>query len=61
MYKISKNDWDKIDADYKGEWMDYQGTHPEWKGKKVVMSIFVTHNPNETCGLLIEGVHFEIV
>ena len=34
MIKISKEKWDSIYSDYKGEWMDYYNDHPEWLGKK---------------------------
>lgn len=60
MLVISKAEWDAIPADYKGEWHDYYGDHPEWLGRKVVMSTCVTHNPDEVCSLLVEGVHFVI-
>lgn len=60
MIIVSKKDWDSICADYKGVWQDYYGEHPEWLGRKVVMSTCVTHNPNEQCSLLIEGIHFII-
>lgn len=42
MIEISKNKWDSIPADYKGEWHDYYNKHPEWLGRKVVMSGCVT-------------------
>lgn len=61
MIKITREQWDSICADYKGEWQDYHNDHPEWTGKKVVMSTCITENPNELCKLLVEGVHFEIV
>ena len=61
LLKVSKKEWDMIDSDYKGEWKDYWGDHPEWLGRKCVMSTCVTKNPNESCALLIEGVHFAIV
>lgn len=60
MIKVSQKEWDSIHADYKGVWHDYHGDHPEWKGKRVVMSTCITNNPNELCSLLIEGVHFII-
>lgn len=60
MIIISKAQWDDIPADYKGEYRDYWGDHPEWIGRKVVMSTCVTHNPDEVCSLLVEGVHFVI-
>jgi len=58
--KISRRDWDAIQNDYKSVWKDYYGDHPEWLGRKTVMSTCVTHDPNELCSLLIEGVHFVI-
>jgi hypothetical protein len=61
MYTVTKKEWSQIDTDYKGEWFDYHGDHPEWLGKKVVMSTCITNNPNEKCALLVEGVHFKIV
>ena len=60
MLKVSKAEWEKIDSDYKGTWQDYHGDHPEWKGRKVVMSTCLTHKPDELCSLLVEGVHFII-
>ena len=58
MIKVSQKEWASIPADYKGVWMDYYGDHPDWKGKRVVMSTCITNNPNELCSLLVEGVHF---
>ena len=58
---ITKAEYNAIPYDYRGEWHDYYGDHPEWLGRKVVMSYFITHNANEPCSLLIEGVHFRIV
>lgn len=60
MLVISKAQWNAIPADYKGEYRDYWGDHPEWIGKRIVMSTCVTHNPDEVCSLLVEGVHFII-
>ena len=60
MIKIGKDNWNAIHADYKGVWQDYYGDHPEWIGRKVVMSTCITNNLNELCSLLIEGVHFII-
>lgn len=60
MNTISKEKWDSIPVDYKGTWQAYFGAHPEWLGRKVVMSGCITENPNELGYLLIEGVHFEI-
>lgn len=60
MIKISKVKWDSIHADYKGVWQGYYNEHPEWIGKKVVMSGCITENPKELGQLLIEGIHFVI-
>jgi hypothetical protein len=60
MITISKAEYDKIHNDYKGIFHDYHGDRPEWKGRRTVMSTCITHNPNEICSLLIEGVHFAI-
>ena len=58
MQIISKEKFDKIDRDYKGVWQDYYGDHPEWKGRRTVMSGCISNDPNELGKLLIEGVHF---
>ena len=57
---ISKSEYENIHCDYRGIWEDYYGDHPEWKGRRTVMSTCITHNPNELCYLMIEGVHFNI-
>lgn len=49
---ISKADFDRIGADYKGTFADYHGTHPEWKGRRTAFL------PGEGTTLFIEGVHF---
>ena len=56
--KISKAKWDSIHSDYKGIWQNYYDDHPEWVGRRVVMSGCI--NPNELGKLLVEGVHFII-
>ena len=61
MIEISKKEWNSIANDYKGEWQDYYNEHPEWFGKKVVMSGCISKDPNELGKLLIEGVDFVIV
>ena len=58
MIKISKSEFDKIHRDYKGVWQDYHGDHPEWKGRRVVMSGCIDKDPSELGKLYIEGVHF---
>ena len=60
MVVVSKEKWDSIHSDYKGEWMDYYDEHPEWIGRKVVMSGCVSNNPLELGKLYVEGVHFVI-
>ena len=56
--KITQQEYDSVHSDYKGEWMNYHGDHPEWLGKRTVMeAVFF----NQSCGkgvkgLLIEGV-----
>lgn len=60
MIKVSKAKWESICDDYKGTWQNYHNDHPEWIGRKVVMSTCITGNTNETCSLLIEGIHFII-
>lgn len=57
---ISKDKWESICSDYKGTWMNYYNDHPEWLGRKVVMSGCITDDPQELGKLLIEGVHFII-
>lgn len=60
MIEISKDKWDAIPEDYKGIWQDYYNEHPEWIGKKIVMSGCFA-DPKELGKLLIEGVHFIIL
>ena len=60
LISVSRERWDSIGSDYKGEWLDYYDECPEWKGRKVVMSGCITEDPAELGKLLIEGVHFRI-
>lgn len=55
MLHISKADFDRIGADYKGVYMDYDGKHPEWRGRRVAFL------PGHGTTLFIEGVSFEII
>lgn len=57
MIKVSKEQWQAIHKDYKGVWQDYYNEHPEWLGKKTVLSGCVS---DELGKLLIEGIHFVI-
>ena len=58
MIKVTREKWDSICSDYKGEWMNYYNEHPEWLGRKVVMSGCIS---DDIGTLYIEGVHFEII
>lgn len=60
MIQVSRKKWNSISSDYKGVWQDYYNEHPEWIGKRVVMSGCITQNPNELGKLLVEGIHFII-
>lgn len=57
MIEVSKTDWDKIPNGYKGKWEAFGGCHPEWLGRKTVLSGCISE---EKGALLIEGVHFTI-
>ena len=61
MIEVTQKQWDAIHADYKGVWFDYYGDHPEWIGRRVVMSGCITNDPTELGKLLIAGEHFVIV
>lgn len=52
MLHISKADFDRTGFDYKGVYMDYHGTHPQRKGRRVAFL------PGYGTTLFIEGVHF---
>ena len=52
MLHISKAEFDRIGADYKGVYMDYQGTHPQRKGRRVAFL------PGHGTILYTEGIHF---
>ena len=52
MIHISKAEFDRIGADYKGVYMDYQGTHPQRKGRRVAFL------PGHGTTLFAEGIHF---
>ena len=54
MLHISKADFDRIGADYKGVYMDYHGTHPKRKGRRVAFL------PGHGTTLYIEGIHFVV-
>ena len=45
LIKITQAKWESIHPDYKGTWLDYFGDHPEWKGKKIVMSGCINDDP----------------
>ena len=52
MIHIGKEDFDRIDADCKGIYMDDQGTHPQRKGRRTAFL------PGHGKTLFVEGVHF---
>ena len=52
MLHISKADFDRIGADYKGVYMDYHGAHPQRKGRRVAFL------PGHGTTLFTEGIHF---
>jgi hypothetical protein len=52
MIHISKADFARIGADYKGIYMDYHGAHPQRKGRRVAFL------PGHGTTLFIEGIHF---
>ena len=52
MMHISKADFDRISADYKGVYMDYHGAHPQRKGRRVAFL------PGQGTTLYTEGIHF---
>lgn len=57
---VSQEKWDSIPSDYKGVWQAYMDDHPEWKGRKVVLSTCITNDPLEKCRLWVEHEHFLI-
>ena len=54
MIHISKSDFDRIGADYKGVYMDYQGAFPKRKGRRVAFL------PGHGTTLFVEGIHFVV-
>jgi len=65
MIEVTKEQWDKISKDYKGQWtreIKENGWQPdlpeEYIGKKTVMSGCIS---NEIGSLLTEGAHFVII
>ena len=52
MLHISKADFDRIGADYKGVYMDYQGAFPKRKGRRTAFL------PGHGTTLFTEGIHF---
>ena len=57
MIHVSKEKWDSIHSDYKGIYQDYYNDHPEWKGKRCIMSGCISDDHGS---LWIEDVHFVI-
>lgn len=46
-----------VEHGYTGTYYDYDGKHPEWKGKRTIM----TGDDGPGTNLYIEGISFEIV
>lgn len=57
MLELTKQEYNRIGQDFRGRYMDYHGTHPEWKGRRTVVTFI--HGQGTT--LLIEGVGFRII
>lgn len=62
MIKVSKDQWNKISNDYKGEWdeavVNYREDVPkDFIGKKTVLSGCISEDKGS---LLTEGIHFII-
>ena len=55
MKTITKEEYRNIPDDCKGTYIDYDGKHPEWEGRKTAFL------QGEGTTLFIEGVSFEIV
>lgn len=55
--KISRKEWERICDDYKGVYQDYQGTNPELKGKRTMLTL----TEDGHTALIFEGIHFIIV
>ena len=55
METITKKQFYAIDKDYRGTYIDYDGKHPDWKGKRTAFL------PGHGTTLFIEGISFEIV
>lgn len=56
MKEITVKQYNDMCNDYKGIYMDYQGTHPELKGKRSIVSY-----KNGATVLLIEGLNLKII
>jgi len=54
MEYITKAQYAAIPNDYKGRYMDFDGKHPEWAGRRTAFL------PGYETTLFIEGVSFEI-
>lgn len=54
MEYITKVQYAAIPDDYKGKYLDFDGKHPEWAGRRTAFL------PGHGTALFIEGVSFEI-
>lgn len=58
MKTITAKDYFKTSKDYRDVYQDYDGTTPQWKGRRTILMSCIPGEPHG--GLGIEGVHFEI-
>ena len=63
MYKITKQEWDKIPNDFKGKWdedvVNYLDLDKSYIGKKTILEGCLTNTPKTN--VLTEDIHFIIV
>jgi len=57
MRYITKEYYNAIPDNHRGAYPDYDGKHPEWRGRKCM---FVPDGDNNDMALLVEGEHFLI-
>lgn len=58
--RITLEEYERTGNDFKGTYMDYQGVHPEWKGRKTFVPPLGDESGHYATCLLIEGVSFVI-
>lgn len=60
MFHVRQKEWGEIPNIFKGTWQDYYNEHPEWIGRRTVMSTCLNHNAEDKGKLFIEGIDFLI-